>query len=347
MKKKILLCSVIPLVAAATLLFLFFANAVLTPEYTDPGSVREGALISEYYVEKTPHQVIFLGDCEVYESFTPPTLWEEYGITSYVRGSAQQLVWQSYYLLEEMLKAETPEIVVFNVFALKYGEPQKEEYNRLTLDGMRFSPSKWKAVQASMTEGESALSYLFPLLRYHARWEELTIRDFDLSPAPIISHNGYLMQTEVLAKEGEEIPGEELADYTLPARSMEYLEKMRLLCEEKGVTLLLVKAPTNNWKYYWYDEWDAQVSDYAKEHSLDYFNFIPKASEIGLDWSTDTYDRGVHLNVWGAEKLTSYFGAVLRESYGLQDLRSDPSLSAVWQEKVSSYYAERTARADQ
>ena len=47
---------------------------------------------------------------------------EKYGITSYIRGSAQQLTWQSYYLLEDALKHETPKVVVFNVLALKYNE---------------------------------------------------------------------------------------------------------------------------------------------------------------------------------------------------------------------------------
>ena len=161
MKKKIVCCVAIVLL---TLLLLGLVQALLQPKYMTQS--HEGALISEYYREKNPsHDVLFIGDCEVYESFTPPTLWSEYGITSYIRGSAQQLVWQSYYLLEETLRYETPRVVVFNVLALKYGEPQDEAYNRLTLDGMRLSLTKLKSIQASMTEGESFASYLFPILR--------------------------------------------------------------------------------------------------------------------------------------------------------------------------------------
>ena len=119
MKKKIICCVCILL---ATVMLLGFAQALLQPKYMT--STKEGALIAEYYREKDPsHDVLFVGDCEVYENFTPPTLWEEYGITSYIRGSAQQLAWQSYYLLEETLQYETPKVVVFNVLSLKYGEP--------------------------------------------------------------------------------------------------------------------------------------------------------------------------------------------------------------------------------
>ena len=87
------------------------------PKYMD--DVMEGGMVQEYYDEVKDHDVIFIGDCELYENISPAVLWEEYGINSYIRGSAQQLVWQSYYLLEETLTYEKPEVVVFNVLDRK------------------------------------------------------------------------------------------------------------------------------------------------------------------------------------------------------------------------------------
>ncbi|MBR3893557.1 MAG: SGNH/GDSL hydrolase family protein [Clostridia bacterium] len=341
MKKKIVFCICLLLV---TTLLLAFLQALTMPKYMS--SAKEGALIAEYYRETPDHDVLFVGDCEVYEGITPPTLWEEYGITSYIRGSAQQLTWQSYYLLEETLKYETPKVVVFNVLALKYGEPQDEAYNRMTLDGMKLSATKLRAIKASMTEEESFASYLFPLLRFHSRWKELGQEDLTyLFHRDTVSHNGYLMQTEVRGGKAEILPSP-LADYTLPAASMEYLDKMRELCAEKGIAFVLMKAPTNDWKYHWFDEWDAQIVAYAAEHGLRYYNFIPLADEIGIDWSTDTYDAGVHLNVFGAEKLTSYLGEILVEECGLESRKTDAALSEIWQKKLDAYYAERNEGKD-
>ena len=67
---------------------------------------KEGSLTEEYYgaVAETSHDVLFVGDCEIFESFVPAVLWEEYGISAYLRGGAQQLVWHSYYLLEDALR---------------------------------------------------------------------------------------------------------------------------------------------------------------------------------------------------------------------------------------------------
>ena len=104
-----------------SVLALYFAQALLMPKYMS--NVKEGALIAEYYKAPKNNDVIFIGDCEVYENISPVTLWQEYGITSYIRGSAQQLIWQSYYLLEETLRYETPKAVVFNVLSMKYNEP--------------------------------------------------------------------------------------------------------------------------------------------------------------------------------------------------------------------------------
>ena len=126
---------------------LWFFQKLLMPKYIN--DIIEGRLIAEYYDNAGGNDVIFVGDCELYENVSPITLWEDYGITSYIRGSSQQLIWQSYYLLEETLRYETPKVVVFNVLSMKYNEPQNEAYNRLTLDGMRWSSSKLKAIPAS------------------------------------------------------------------------------------------------------------------------------------------------------------------------------------------------------
>lgn len=319
-------------------------QALVMPKYMSES--KEGAMIAEYYRENGGHDVLFIGDCEVYESFTPATLWEAYGITSYIRGSAQQLTWQSYYLLEDTLRYETPKAVVFNVYALKHGEPQSEAYNRMTLDGMKWSSSKIAAIRASMTEDESIASYVFPLLRFHSRWKDLTNEDVEyLFSRNTVSHNGYLMQNAVNPKTSDRV-GALLTDYTLPETSMAYLEKMRALCEKNGIELILVKAPTNNWRYYWYDEWEEQVRAYAEKHTLAYYNFIGMEEELGLDWSTDTYDAGAHLNVFGAEKLTSYFGSLLVERHGFTSRQNDTELSALWQKKLDKYYKERNGETE-
>jgi hypothetical protein len=113
--------------------------------------------------------------------------------------------------------------------------------------------------------------------------------------------------------------------------AMHYLDRIRELCEEKDITLLLVKAPSVSPA--WYDKWDAQITEYADTYQLDYLNYLPLVDEIGIDFATDTYDEGLHMNYSGAVKCADYLGQYLVQNYGLEDLRSDEEVAAVWEQK--------------
>ena len=323
--------------AVIVLSSLFLLQRLLTPKYVD--DVVEGAFVAEYYQEEKDHDVIFIGDCEVYENFSPVALWQDYGLNTYIRGSAEQYIWQSYYLLEDTLRYETPQAVVFNIQSLQFDESQREAYNRMTLEGMEWSPVKVKAILASMKPSEHFLDYVFPLLRYHSRWSELSAADVQyMFSTKQVSHNGYYMRVDV--RPAENVPaGKPLADYSFGENAWKYLEKMTALCQEKGIQLILIKAPS---LYpYWYPEWDRQVQNYAEEQGLPYLNFLELQEETGIDYATDTYDGGLHMNLSGAEKLSRWLGQWLMENTALTDRRGEPELSERWEEKLAAYEAEK------
>ena len=310
--------SVTAVVLAFALVFVFL-NMLVQPKYAT--DLVEGGMISEYYDRAGGHDVVFVGDCEVYANFTPMEMYREAGIKAYVRGTSQQLVWQSYYILEETFRYESPKVVVFNVNAMRYSQPVKEEYHRLTIDEMRWSAQKVGIIQASMTEEENFLSYVFPILRYHSRITQLTAEDFTyLFNDAQITWQGHLVNKEV--KPLGRLPFKKaLADYSFGDVCWQYLEKMRLLCEENGAELILIKAPS---VYpYWYDQYDAQIEEYAAKHGLAFYNFLDHVEEIGIDYQVDTYDAGLHMNLSGATKLSTYFAKILSEQHGLPDHRGD------------------------
>lgn len=324
-----------------TLLLCIPLQELTTPKYMS--HPYEGAMMAEYYETETTHDVIFLGDCEFYETISPIELWEGFGVSSYVRGSPQQLIWQSYYILLDTLKKETPKVVVFNAMEMKIGEVQSEAYTRLTLDGLSNLKYRLTAAKLSLKEkNESLASYAFPLLRYHSRWSDLNDDDFNyFFKRNLISHNGYLMQNDIEPQPEGDIFKPPLFDYNLPERCWEYLDKIKDLCAEKGIELLLFKAPTESWQYPWYDEWNEQIEEYAAKNNLLYINGIEYASEMGLDMTTDTYDKGVHLNVYGAEKCSDFLGKILVNEYAVPDRRNDAELVKAWEPVCKRYHEER------
>ena len=336
-RKRIIACTFALVLTVAVIVFL---SRLTEPKYT--GNSREGNLISEYYRDidnGERHDVIFIGDCEAYSSFSPPVIWEEYHISSFVRGSPSQSVAQSYHIMCETLEYETPEVIVLSVYSLCRAEKPSEAFNRMTIDGMRMSRHKIRTIRDSIREEESALSYFLPLLRFHSRWSELGRDDFEyFFSSPSVSHNGYLLRRETVAY-GADISGGKLAPNSLPAENLEYLDRMRQACTDVGVELVLVKAPTDSWRYPWYVEWSEEIEKYADAHHLKYYDLTKKIAEIGIDPTRDSYDGGLHLNVYGAEKTSRLFGKIL--SGHVHNPRTDEWGQKRWAEKVKQYYKER------
>ena len=319
---------IILIILIFVLIFIFF-NRLLSPKYAT--SLVEGSMISQYYNETKDHEVIFIGDCEVYANFSPMVMYEEEGIKAYVRGSSQQLVWQSYSILEETLKYETPKVVVFNVNALRYSEPVSEEYNRLTIDYMKWSKQKMDIIKSSMTEDENIWYYIFPILRYHSRYDKLTEEDFEyLFKRKDNTFNGFLVNKNI--KPAGDLPVQrKLASYQFEDICYDYLDKITKLCKDNGIQLVLIKAPS---LYpYWYDEYDEQMQKYAEENNVDYYNLKNYVDEIGIDYSVDTYDGGLHLNLIGATKLSEFFANILMENYDLTNYKGDP----LYEQKLKEY----------
>ena len=320
-------------VLLAFLLLLTLATMLLQPKYmTD---LVEGSMISQYYREAGGHDVIFAGDCEVYANFTPMEMYRQAGITAYVRGSSQQLIWQSYFILEETFQYEIPQVVVLNVNAMRYDEPVSEAYNRLTIDKMRWSMSKVGIILASMTEEESFLSYVFPILRYHSRFDALTEEDFTyLFQVKDNTWNGHLMNKEINPV-GTLPTKRVLSSYDFGDICWEYLDRILALCQQNGVELILIKAPS---LYpYWYDEYDAQIQEYADANGLSFYNFLDMTEQIGIDYQLDTYDAGLHLNLTGATKLSAYFAQILSTEHAVPDHRDDPEIAEEYEEKLRLY----------
>jgi len=332
---KLRIIKIITAVVAFILVFTAMQRLLL-PKYAS--TALEGGLIREYYRSSMDQDVIFVGDCEVYANFSTIGFWENYGITSYIRGSPQQLIWHSYYILEDTLRHanQKPKVVVFNIMTMQYDKPQYEPYNRLTLDGMRMSPTKIRAIAASRTENEDWLSYFFPLLRYKEHWRDLSSEDLRFFfQDPQVSISGFMVRSDIEPVGFIPQPMRR-PDYQFGEKAYYYLERIVELTKENDIELVLIKAP--NLYPYWFEEWDEQIVAFADKHNLLYINFLNREDEIGLDWSIHSFNAGAHLNVFGAELMSRFFGEILQSRFDLPDRRTDPTTAANWESMANQYH---------
>ena len=65
-------------------------------------------------------------------------------------------------------------------------------------------------------------------------------------------------------------------------------------------------------------------------------SIINDIDEIGLDFSKDTYDGGLHLNLSGATKLSDYFGEILSKKYNLNDYSGDKAYDSLLEDYIKA-----------
>ena len=70
---------------------------------------------------------------------------------------------------------------------------------------------------------------------------------------------------------------------------------------------------------------------YARENDIAYLNLNDTANPVGIDWSKDCLDKGDHLNASGAERVSIYLAAYLKENYDLPDHRGEEAYASYTQ----------------
>ncbi len=342
MKKICMIILETAFVAAA----IFFANKLFMPKYVSEN--QDGRITQEFYDEELPLDVVFVGPSTVYDAISPIWLWEKYGYTSYVRGNASQTMWQSYYMVKDSIQHNKPKVVVVDVTFIRHSDDFVEEpSNRKALDGLQLSKTKIDAVMSSKADVEKLTDYIFPLFRFHSRWNELTMEDlvwcFKDEP---VTYNGHLMQFGTSPTAFGFTGYDTRDEYELGKKSITYLRKLIELCQDNDVTVILMKPPagTPNWAL----EYDAKIMTIALGYNVGYVNFDMLAEEIGLDYKIHSPDEGRHLNTVGAELFTEYFGEVLKASCStLNDHKWDEHYTKVWDKKAERYEHDKAVGMEQ
>lgn len=256
--------------------------------------------------------VLIVGDSESYCSFTPMYMWEKHGFTSYVCGTPGQPLYDSYRFLEKAFKYQKPSVVILETDTI-------------------FREYKYSKHLLSRMQG------MFPVFQYHNRWKSVTINDFgsSIDYTWTNDHKGYYLNQKVIAgsDKGYMTPTDEIQD--IPDLNRRCLKDIIDICQKNDAKLIFVGAPTTkNWDYAKHNG----VQEFADKHDIEYLDMNLIWKELGIDWATDTRDRGDHLNHSGAVKVTDYLGKYLKEKFTLPDHRDDAAYSA-WDEALKRYNA--------
>ncbi len=320
-KTKTLLCRLLAFLLLFAVLLVYITGVLAS----------KGSTVAGFYHEaQNSVDVIYLGGSHANAAFDPMTLYRDYGYTGYVMYSWAQPMWTSYYYLEEALKTQTPRVVVLDAFGMAYGNTYlSTNDNDATSDdfSLLIRPSLTRvklafAMSAAQAEHKSATRYL-SFLNYHNRWKNLTAQDWLWPLArPHAAGKGYgpIYTTESHAQQDAAAAPAAASIYP---PCMEYLNKIKALCDKNGITLVLTVTPYIVASDAEYDLY-RQVGNWCETNNVAYLNYLEDApaARIGFDYGADLGDHG-HVNWRGAAKITADVGSYLAANCALPDHRGD------------------------
>ena len=330
MSKKII--QIIIFFAIGIVLF-YMISSILMPEWMSPKYVTLG--IRGFYKEnKNTIDTLFRGDSNIYNGVSPIKIWKDTGITSYNYASSEQKIWTSYYLIKEALKYQKPKVIAIEAFGLLGEENSANDLVRQVYDNMPFSFNKLEAIQDPIYKFSTLdkISFVFPIIRYHSRWNTISEADFWRYRFDYNSpYKGYQMEKD--KRNGPRDQKEAIA--TIVGDNVRtYMNKIQELCKQNDIQLFIIKIPTSK---LWGIPQNQAIEQYAKEIQVPY---IDLNAEVTMNWDEDTYDNGVHLNVYGAEKVSKYLGNYLKNNYNLQDHRNEEKYQD-WNDDLTKYEEEK------
>lgn len=330
---------------ALTLCLLAVSLSFLTNLTEGKDSIKN---YQPFFEQESNFDVLFMGTSHVIFGVFPMELWNDYGIVSYnIGGHANELA-TTYWVMENALNYTTPKLVIVDCFMLEENTKtyDKFSYAHRSLDVFPLSAYKIKAIldllddpamsekieNGTVVESEkrTPIGLLWDFSVYHSRWNELGQDDFQ----PVVTSEKGAEYTHIAVAVPQDFPkidrNEKLTEDTV---AIKYLNKIIESCQERGIDVLLTYIPFPAKE-------DLQkeanrVYDIAAEYGVNYINFL----DMGVvNYDTDCFDSGSHLNPSGARKVTDYLGKYIIEHYQIPDQRNNPEYSG-WFEDYEEYKA--------
>ena len=307
--KKLIIALVFTIVFIGSLLLMSFVFAP-TNNYPDSGMIDWEAQ-AVYAESDNTLDALFLGNSEAAYAFTPMKIWEEKGFATYNCGGKGHPLNYSEDYLHGVFEKQSPKVVFLETDSI-----------------FKKSLFIWRIVASKMVS-------TFNVLTYHNRWKDMDASE--VGKEQQYTFTSYLKGYEFTSL----ISPADTSSYMLPAsksRSIFYrnrscVKKMKEFCEAHGAKLVLVSVPsTKNWNM----ENHNGIADFAESIGVEYIDMNLIVDEISIDWDLDTRDGGDHMNITGAEKVSSYIGNYLANTGLFVDHRSDEAY-AQWNESLQQY----------
>lgn len=320
--------------------FLFILRTVTYIVRTS-GDVKD-RFAGFYAEEENTVDMIMVGSSPVYPYYSAPKLYGEEGIAAYPLSTNNQRPRAIKYLLKEAQKTQDPSLFAIELRMFTMPDEEWEDtmvFTRGVTDNMKYSWNRIEAINALVSDKSERYTYYFDIFKYHSNWKMLVLpsqlacwryeKEHPMKGLEIKYGVGPAEWTDYSGETGTLAPA---------AEQLEVLSDLLSWIEDSGKDALFLISP------YVMSKEDRQKFNYIipiiEEAGYEVLDFNCHVEEIGLDFGTDFYDYGSHVNALGEEKCTAFLGAYLSENYDLPDRRGQKGYES-WDSAWALYQKEQ------
>ena len=153
--------------------------------------------------------------------------------------------------------------------------------------------------------------YYFPVFRLHNSWKAWVTGEDKRSQT---FYKGFVLRDVVEAYTGGSYMKKTAKTERMSRITRFMMDQIVSLCRKNNIQLFLYSAPS------------------PKNYSFRKHNTM----ELGINWSEDSLDKGDHLNILGAVKVSDYLGRYLKKEYHLKSRKSESTYRS-WNESLIQY----------
>lgn len=300
--------------------------------------------------------MVYIGASCVFVYWNPMLAWQQYGITSYNYSMSNMPAATYLSAIKEIQKTQSPKVFVVDIrtFLSPVWESLSEKGvdlggYRVTTDSWDISIERTAAISYychvnSISLKDSITSYI-DLIYYHnnknilsieSNWElwNNVINDESILP----DYKGYManVMTSQISVYPNFYPPDTTATTGISKEAESCFRDLLEYCLLNKLPILITASP-----YILSSKQAEQINTYihiADEYNVPFLdaNKIEIWHQMGLNSLTDFYNSN-HVNVFGAEKYTSFLAKYMVESFNLADHRNEAQYAS-WQELYENSY---------
>lgn len=319
------------LVLPIVLIVLFLQQYVYV--YNDSNTER---IRKFYQEEKDSLDVVFLGASEVFSGYAPGYAYGQYGYTSYMYAMDANVGSLYKAQLQEILSRQTPERIIVEVFGFtRPDDTQHAETNlRYFTQSIPYSCNRFNTIMNS--EYDRKISCLLPFIKYHGNTELLESQliyyglTYETFFTPSLN-KGMVTETTIFSGQGYREAIDDTNGHLYQQGKSYLLDFLEYCRQEKLDNVVFVNFPRH------LDDEDhnallarvADIEQLVTDYGFEFLDLQKEFDSIGLDVSTDFYNPH-HLNAFGQQKLTDYFGDLLINRYRITPRAQSPENQVLW-----------------